>query len=106
MARDRDDDRDDDKDDRDERPSRRRQDDDDDTPAKGGMDGFLGNIAVAIIFGILSLCCPLLGLILGGIGLGTCKTPDGKRGSMIVLICGVVGIVVNIVSVVVQMGNR
>lgn len=105
MARDRDDDdfRDDDaprgsrRDDDDAPRSRRRRDDDDDLPKPGGMDGFLGNIAVAIIFAILGFFCPCLGIILGGIGMGTTKTPDGKRGSLIVLIAGVAGLLLNII---------
>lgn len=106
MARDRDDDyRDDDappprrRDDDDDMPRsrRRRFDDDDDAPRPSGMDGFLGNIAVAIIFGILGFFCPCLGIILGGIGLGTTKTPNGKRGSLIVLVAGVLGLIVNII---------
>jgi hypothetical protein len=106
MARDRDDDRDDDKDDRDERPSRRRRDDDDDAPAKpGGMEGFFGNTALAIILAIVFFCiCSPAGIILGGIGMGTCKQPDAKRNAMIMLILGVVGLIIGIISTVIRMG--
>lgn len=106
MARDRDDDiRDDDappprrRDDDDAPRSRRRRDDDDDLPAKpGGMEGFFSNTPLSIILSVVFfLCCPLIGLILGGIGMGTTKTPDAKRNAMIMLIASVVGIIVGLI---------
>ena len=92
MARERDDDYEDDTDDR---PARRSKGGGGgDKP--GGLDGFFGNIVVAIIFAIVGvLCCPCLSVVLGGIGMATCKTPEGKKGSMICLIGGVAGMVIN-----------
>jgi hypothetical protein len=109
MARRRDDDYEDD--DIDDRPARgRARDDDDDYDdrparrsggAKGPVDGMLGNTAVAIILALVSFCCcPLLGLIIGGIGMGTTRDPDVKRNSIIVLVAAVVGIVLNVILVV------
>ena len=91
MARERDDDYEDDTTDR---PARRRDGGAIDKP--GGLDGFFSNIAVAIVFAVIGVfCCPCLSVILGGIGLATSKTPDGKKGAMICLIGGVIGLVLN-----------
>ncbi len=98
MARDRDDEpRDDDKDDAPR--SRRRRDDDDDTPSKpGGLEGFFANTPLAIILAIVFIfCCSPAGIILGGIGMGTCKLPDAKRNAMIMLILNGVALVVGII---------
>jgi hypothetical protein len=107
MARRRDDDYEDD--DIDDRPRSRRRDDDDDDyddrPARRGgkpgpVDGMLKNTAVAIILALVSFCCcPLLGLILGGIGVGTTRDPEVKRNSIILLVAAVIGIVVNVIFV-------
>jgi len=97
MARERDDDVDD-RDDRDDR--------DDDRPRRrsgggrseelAGMDKFMNSIVVAIIFFLVGIfCCPLISLILGGIGAASCKNPDSKRNSIIVLVGGVLGLVFN-----------
>ena len=117
MARDRDDDfRDDDPpprrrdDDFEDAPRRRgsRFDDDPDVRPSRGMDGFFGNTALAIILAIVFFCfCSPAGIILGGIGMGTTKSPDSKRNAMIMLILGVVGLIIGIISAVVQMNmNR
>jgi hypothetical protein len=118
MARDRDDERDDDDDrparrrddrdddDYDDRPARRRRrrDDDDDGPRKSGMDGFFGNTALAIILSIVFLCfCSPAGIILGGIGMGTCTRQETKRNAMIMLILGIVGLILGIVSTVIRL---
>jgi hypothetical protein len=94
MARDRDRDYDDAADDDDFEPRGRGRGD---GAPLTGMDGFLNNIAVAIgltLFGIC--CCPIASLVVGGIGLGTCKNPDSKRNAMIVLVGGIIGIILNI----------
>ena len=92
MARERDDDYEDDT--TDDRPARRRSGGVVDKP--GGLDGFFSNMVVAIIFAVIGVfCCPCLSVILGGIGLATSKTPEGKKGSMICLIGGVIGILLN-----------
>ena len=80
------------------------RDDYDDRPYRGtgelsGLDKFLNNTVVAVILALLSaFCCPLLGLILGGIGAATCKNPDSKRNAIIVLVGGVVGLLLGIAS--------
>jgi hypothetical protein len=87
MARDRDLD-----DDYDDRPARRG-----DGAALSGMDSFLNNTVVAVLLALVSFfCCPFLGLILGGIGMATCKNPDSKRNAMIVLVASVLALVLNI----------
>jgi hypothetical protein len=92
MAKDRDDDRDD-------RP-RRRDDDYDDRPKTDltGLDKFFSNIAVGIVLAVVGLlCCPLISIILGGIGMATCKNPDSKKHAMFAVIGGVAGIILNVV---------
>lgn len=73
--------------------------DDLDRPAKpGGLDGMMTNMAVVVILALVSFfCCPLIGGILGLIGVLTCKTADGKRNSTIILIVSIVSIVINII---------
>lgn len=77
------------------------RDDDFDRPAAskpGGLDGFMTNMVVVILLGLVSFfCCPLIGGILGLIGVLTCKTPDGKRNSTIILVISIVSIVLNII---------
>jgi hypothetical protein len=88
MARDRDDDL---RDDYDDRPAR---------PASGGMDGFFGNTALAIILSIVFFCiCSPVGLILGIIGLTTCKNPDAKRNAMIMTVLAAIGLLIGIASI-------
>lgn len=104
MARERYEDEEDDRD-RDEGPSRGRGDDDDydDRPSRRsgeltGMDKFMNNMGLAIGLAIFSFCCcPLLGIIMGIVGMITCKNPDSKRNSIIVLVAGVVGAAVGVV---------
>ena len=83
---------------------RQRDDDDDydDRPRRRenltGLDSFFNNIAVAILMALFGLCCcPLISIILGGIGMATCKNPTSKQNSLIVLLGGVAGIVLNII---------
>ncbi len=103
MARERDDDYEDDAD-ADERPSRRRGGSGVvDKP--GGMDGFMGNLPIVIIVSIVvSLCCSCIPIILGGVGLATTKTPEGKRGSMIMLGIGLafllLGVILQVAGVI------
>ena len=86
MARERDDDYEDDTDDR---PARRRGGDLVEKP--GGLDGFFGNLPIAIVVGILTgFCCTgCTPIIIGGVGMALTKTPEGKKGAMFVLIIGV-----------------
>jgi len=91
MARDRDDD--DMRDDEDDRPRRRSSGGSDEL---SGLDKFFKSIAVGIIFFLIGVfCCPLVSLILGGIGAATCKNPDSKRNALIALVGGVLGLVLN-----------
>lgn len=93
MARERDDEF---EDEGDERPARRSRGDIVEKP--GGLDGFLGNLPVAIIVAVITgLCCACIPLILGGVGMATCKTPEGKKGALFTLIIGIVWLVINIV---------
>jgi len=74
-------------------------DDDDDLPPVkkkeplSGMDGFFGNtnIVVLVIFGF---CCSGIALILGIIGLVTCKDPKAKSNATIVCVIGGIMVVV------------
>ena len=62
------------------------------------MDKFFGNIGVGIglaIFGFI--CCPCISIILGAIGMGTCKTPEAKKHAMFSLAGGCAGILLNII---------
>ena len=99
MARQRDDDYEDD--DLPAKRSRDRDDDDDDRPARrgggslvekpGGLDGFLGNLPISILVAVVfGFCCTCVPIILGGIGMATCKTPEGKKGAMFMLIIGII----------------
>ena len=69
-----------------------RDDFDDDRPYRGpgeltGLDKFFANTPVAVILAVVSVfCCPLLGLVLGGIGMAICKNPDSKRNALITLV--------------------
>jgi hypothetical protein len=93
-------------DDRDERPfedDRRREDDygrrhhgDDygDNPFRrqdlSGMDAFFRNTHMVLLV-ILSVCCSLVGLILGVIGLATCKNPEARqRATAVTIISGII----------------
>jgi hypothetical protein len=99
--------RDEDYDDDDDRPRRRRRDDDDDDSSDirskklTGMDGMFGNtnIVMLILFGF---CCGGIALILGIVGLATCKDPKARTNAMIVTILGAVstaiGVGVQVVS--------
>ena len=64
---------------------------DDDAPSKGGqlsgIDGMFANtnIVVLILFGF---CCNGIALILGIVGLITCKDEVAKRNALIVTIIG------------------
>lgn len=122
MARERDDEyADDDKrpprrrdndDDEGDRPARRRDRDDDDRESgRGGelgpLDKYIGMPVVYIILAVVGVfCCPCLSIVLGGIGLATTKTPEGKQGSTIALIGGVVGIVLNVILYVTGVTNN
>jgi hypothetical protein len=64
----------------------------------GGMDKFFRSTAVGVILAVIGVfCCPLISIVLGGIGMATCKSPASKQNAMIALIGGIIGIVLNIV---------
>jgi hypothetical protein len=76
------------------------RDDDYDRPAAapGGMDGFLSNMVAVVILALVSFfCCPLIGLILGIIGMITCKTSVAKKNATILLVVSVLSIALNII---------
>ncbi|AWM35816.1 hypothetical protein GobsT_64860 [Gemmata obscuriglobus] len=128
MARDRYDDEDDERepprgrgrsrDDDDEPPrgrGRSRDDDEDDDddyrpnrPKKlTGIDGLMNGTVSVVLFALFSFCCCWpLGVILGIIGLVTCKNPDSKRNSIIVLVAGVAGIILNVILYVSGVTNN
>jgi hypothetical protein len=98
-------DRDDEDDDYD-RPRRRSRDDDDYLDVRrrppSGMDNFFSNnLALAII---LLLCCTPVALILGIIGLATCKEEDARRRALVItIISGIfvgIGVVLNIIEAI------
>jgi hypothetical protein len=67
-------------------------------PPAGGLEGFFANTPVAIILSVvLFLCCWPAGLVLGGIGVATCKNPDAKRNAMIMLGLSAVAVVLTII---------
>jgi hypothetical protein len=82
----------DDDDDYDDRPRRRGGSGD-----QSGLNGFFGNTATFILALVITFCCcSPFGIILGGIGAGTCTNPDAKRNALIVCIFGCVMLVVGI----------
>ena len=61
-----------------------------------GMDKFFSNTGLAVVFIIFSFCCcALAGVIVGGIGVATCKDPKAKQMATICLIVSIVAIVLN-----------
>jgi hypothetical protein len=69
-----------------------------------GMDGLFAktNIVLLILFGF---CCGYIALILGIVGVLTCKDPRAKQNAVIVLIIsaimsvlGTIGTIVNVLS--------
>jgi len=66
-----------------------------------GLDGMFAktNIVILVLFGI---CCGGVALILGIVGLVTCKDPRAKRNAMIVVITNVVAIAIWLVIVLVS----
>lgn len=77
------------------------RDNDYDRPAAaspGGMDGFLSNMIAVVLLCLVSFfCCPLIGLIVGGIGMATCKTPGAKKNATILLVVSVAAIAINLI---------
>jgi hypothetical protein len=93
-------------------PMAKRYDDDDDDDLDdlpsvkkkqplSGMDGFFANTNIVVLV-IFALCCNGIALILGIIGLVTCKDPQAKSNATIVTVIGgimtVVGVVLNVLS--------
>jgi predicted PurR-regulated permease PerM len=69
----------------------------------GGMDGFFANTPLAIILAVvLFFCCWPIGLVLGIVGVATCKHPDAKRNAMIMLALSAVAVVITIIYWVVM----
>ena len=70
-----------------------------------GLDAFFtNNFALAVV---LAVCCNLIGLVLGIVGLATCKDPVAKKNAMVVTIVGaVVFVLVTIGNVVANFGMR
>jgi hypothetical protein len=52
-----------------------------------GMDAFFGNTNMVLLI-VLAVCCNGIALILGIIGLITCKDPVAKNNALIVTIIG------------------
>ena len=90
---DRDRDRDRDRDDDYDRPRRRRDDDDDDYDVRRrprqltGLDGLFANTNIVILV-LFPLCCIGIAMILGIVGLATCKNEDARQRALIVTIIG------------------
>ena len=57
------------------------------------------NIVILIIFG---LCCGIIPLVLGIIGIATCKDPTAKRNAIIVTVVGAISF---ILSILLQLGG-
>jgi hypothetical protein len=94
MAKDRDDDRDDRDDDR---PRRRRDDDYDDRPKEqlGPLDKMFRdtNTVVLVLFG---LCCGMIALVLGIVGMVTAKDAKAKSNATLVTIIAAVSSVIGV----------
>ena len=50
-----------------------------------GLDGFFANTHIVLLI-LLSFCCSYIGLILGVVGLVTCKDPAAKQNATITTI--------------------
>ncbi len=88
--------RDRDDDDDGDRPTRRRSGGDNGEPS--GLDKYFGNLPISVIVAVVTgLCCSCIPIILGGIGLATTKTPEGKKGATITLVVGIVWLAINII---------
>ena len=61
------------------------------------MDSLFKNIPVVVVLAVLSLCCPLLGIVIGLVGFVTCKDPAAKKNATIVLAIGAVVAILNVV---------
>jgi len=60
------------------------------------MQNLFSNTAGVIILGLVSFfCCPLLGIVLGGVGVASCYG-DAKRNALIVLVVALVALVINV----------
>jgi len=81
--------------------------DDDDLPSVkkkeplSGMDGFFANTNIVVLV-LFALCCGCIPLVLGIIGLATCKDPKAKSNAMIVVIVSVVSTLIGVVAQVLQ----
>jgi hypothetical protein len=77
-------------------PPRRRPDDrrgEEDYPdvrlRRTGMDAFFGDTNMVLLV-FLALCCNGVALILGIVGLATCKDPQAKQNALVVTIIGAI----------------
>jgi hypothetical protein len=86
-------------DDDDDRPRRRSRDDDDYPDVRrprqlSGMDGFFTNTGTFVLAIVLIICCWPVPLILGIIGLATCKDDSARQRALIVtIVSGVLGVI-------------
>jgi hypothetical protein len=91
----------DDYEDEDDRPRRRRRDEEendyDDRPRRKKLQGMDALFAKTSMVGIIlfGLCCGLLALVLGIVGLVTCKDQKARRNATIVVVISAVMIAVN-----------
>src|SRR5262245_20897875 len=67
-------------------------------------DRFFRNTHMVLLV-ILSFCCSLVGLILGIIGVATCKDPDAKQRATVVLILSLIFMALGIISQAMQLGR-
>ena len=71
-----------------------------------GMDAFFGNTNIVLLI-LLAVCCNGIALILGIIGLLTCKDPDAKNRALIVTIIGGIITVLGIIgNIAINMGHH
>jgi hypothetical protein len=69
------------------------------------MDAFFGNtnIVLLVVFGF---CCGFIALIVGIIGLVTCKDPKAKQNALIVTILGCILPVLGFILRIAGVGNQ
>jgi uncharacterized membrane protein len=71
-----------------------------------GMDAFFGNTNIVLLI-ILAVCCNGIAVILGIVGLITCKDPQAKNNALIVtIIGGIITALAVIGNIVATMGGH
>jgi hypothetical protein len=73
-------------------------------PPLTGMDKFFKDTNMFLLV-LLSVCCSLIGLILGVIGLSTCKDPDAKQRATVVTIISGIMFAIGILSNFARLAN-